>query len=578
MPTEREPSSGAVLQGVAAAPGLASGPVFLWSREPLRLFRREGQDPSAERARLEHAVEAACAQIRALGEQMASRGHGAEAEVFSAHVQVARDRSLHRQTDAALATGVNAEAAWSAAVDAYARRLEALADPVLALRAVDLRDVGDRVLRILMDVPPPVTALAQPSVIIARDLTPSETASLDPDRVLGFCTAEGGPTSHTGILAKALGLPAVVGLGEAVLAIPPGTPVWVDGGKGQVTIAPDPSVRAALAEAAARASAMAHRELAAAQGPAVTLDGRTLLVAANVGGVEDARAALAHGAEGVGLFRTEFLFLNRAAAPEEDEQAELYRQVLEVMDPRPVIIRTLDAGGDKELPYLDMAAEANPFLGGRAIRLCLAQPELFLRQLRALLRAGTGHDLGIMFPMIATLDELRSARELLVQASRQLRERGCAQCERPRVGIMVEIPAAALMADRLAREVDFFSIGTNDLTQYTLAADRTNPKVAYLNDPCHPALRLVDRTARAARDSDIPVGVCGEMAGDPEAVTLLVGLGIDELSMSPALIPHAKSLVRSLALDRAVALAQEALDQESAQEVRRVVRQALKVG
>jgi phosphoenolpyruvate-protein phosphotransferase len=316
--------------------------------------------------------------------------------------------------------------------------------------------------------------------------------------------------------------------------------------------------------------------LAAAPGPAVTLDGRAVTVAANVGGVEDARTALARGAEGVGLFRTEFLFLQRTAGPAEDEQAALYGQVLAVMNQHPVIIRTLDTGGDKELPYLAQPPEANPFLGGRAIRLCLSQPDLFRAQLRALLRAGAGHDLGIMFPMIATLDELRRAREQLDQARRELQERGCTQCERPRVGIMVEIPAAALTADLLAREVDFFSIGTNDLTQYTLAADRTNPRVAYLNDPCHPAvLRLVARTVQGAKAAGIPVGVCGEMAGDPEALPLLVGLGIDELSMSPALIPRAKALVRRISAGWAEALARAALDLDSAAAVRRLVRDGL---
>jgi phosphoenolpyruvate-protein phosphotransferase len=576
MQPSTDPTSGTVLQGVAGAPGLACGPLYRWAREPLRLVRQEGQDPAAERARLEGAVAQACAQIEQLERQVAAGGHAAEAGVFGAHLQLVRDRALHRQAGAALEAGSNAEAAWSDAVEAYAGRLAALPDPAFALRAADLRDVGERVLRILLGLPAAPAAPAQPSVIVARDLTPSETVSLDPATILAFCTAEGGPTSHTAILAKALGLPAVVALGEAVLAIPPGTALWVDGARGQVTIAPDPAAQAALAEAGTSAADLARTELAAAQGPAVTRDGRAVAVAANVGGVEDARAAVARGAEGVGLFRTEFLFLNRAAGPGEDEQASLYGQVLAVMGRRPVIIRTLDAGGDKELPYLGRPPEANPFLGVRAIRLCLAQPDLFRCQLRALLRAGAGRDLGIMFPMVATLDELRRARALVDQARRELRERGCAQCERPRVGIMVEIPAAALTADLLAREADFFSIGTNDLTQYALAADRTNPRLAHLNDPCHPAvLRLVAATVQGAKAAGIPVGVCGEMAGDPEALPLLVGLGIDELSMSPALIPRAKALVRRISAERCKELSTAALDLDSAAAVRRLVRNGL---
>lgn len=527
-----------------------------------------------ERARLDQAVQTAIVQIRALSEQMAAEGHAAEAEVFGAHIQLVQDKGLLRKVTAGLASGMNVEAVWSETVEAYARQLEALPDPTFRLRAADLRDVGERVLRILLNAPIETTALDHPSVIIARDLTPSETVSMDKRFVLAFCTAEGGPTSHTAILAKALRLPAVVNLGAGLLEIPTDTLLLVDGAQGVVTIAPDENAQAAFAARIAQASSQSQNELAAAHTPAVTRDGKRFEIVANVGGQDDARTALEYGAEGVGLFRTEFVFLKRSSSPSEEEQYAAYKGVLEVMEQRPVVIRTLDAGGDKELTYLNLPPEANPFLGGRAIRLCLAEPELFKQQLRALLRAGVGHDLRIMFPMIATVEELRNAKALLAEAKQEVRASGGALPEKLQVGIMVEIPSAAIMADRLAHEVDFFSIGTNDLTQYSLAADRTNPKVAHLNDHCHPAvLRLIAQTERAAHEAGIWLGVCGEMASDPEAIPLLIGLGIDELSMSPGLIPHAKSLIRRLTLSQAAALVKSALEQGTAAEVRQVVRE-----
>ena len=566
-------ASGNVLQGISGAPGLASGPAFHWQKQALNIPKRDGQDPIVERVRLEQAIQTACAQIQVLIEQMTAGGLAAEAEVFGAHIQLARDKGLHRRVESVLATGMNAESAWNQTVETYARQLDGMPDATFSLRAADLRDVGERVLRILLNLPIETAALTQPSVIIARDLTPSETVSLKKEFVLAFCTAEGGPTSHAAILAKALRLPSVVSMGEAVLRIPAGTLLLVDGTGGRITVAPDEASQAVFAACSAQASLQSQSELATAHAPAATRDGRSFEIVANVGGVEDAKTALEYGAEGIGLFRTEFVFLQRTASPSEDEQMVSYGAVLDVMGQRPVVIRTLDAGGDKELTYLNLPAETNPFLGGRAIRLCLAQPDLFKQQLRALLRAGAGHDLRIMFPMIATLHELRQAKLLLNEARQEVLAHGLAVPGRLQVGIMVEIPSTAIMADRFAPEVDFFSIGTNDLTQYSMAADRTNPKVAYLSDHCHPAvLRLIAQTTRAAHDAGIRVGVCGEMAGDPEAIPLLAGIGVDELSMSPGLIPHAKCLLRRLTLAQAEILLRSALLQDSAAEVRQLVR------
>jgi phosphoenolpyruvate-protein phosphotransferase len=564
-----------IFQGVSGAPGLASGPAFLWQKSQLSIPSENGHDPAIEQIRLDQAIQTAISQIYALREQMVAEGHTIEAKVFEAHIQLVQDKGLLRKVKTGLATGKNVEAVWSETVEAYARQLDALPDPIIRLRAADLRDVGERVLRILINAPVETTVLNRPSIIIARDLTPSETVSMDKRFVLAFCIAEGGPTSHTAILAKALRLPAVVNLGLKILEIPSGSLLLVDGTKGLVIEAPDEDTQRAFSIRLGQVLAQSQNELVGTKAPAVTRDGKRVEIVANVGSQDDARTALEYGAEGVGLFRTEFVFLKRSSSPTEEEQFVAYKGVLEEMDQRPVVIRTLDAGGDKELTYLNLPTEANPFLGNRAIRLCLAEPELFKQQLRALLRAGAGHNLRIMFPMIATIEELRRAKALLTEAQQEVKASGIMLPEKMQVGIMVEIPSAVIMADRLAREVDFFSIGTNDLTQYTMAADRTNPKVAHLNDHCHPAvLRLIDQTARAAHEAGIWLGVCGEMAGDPEAIPLLVGLEIDELSMSPALIPHAKSLIRRLNLAEVGSLVKSALEMDSAKDVRQLVQES----
>ena len=416
--------------------------------------------------------------------------------------------------------------------------------------------------------------LDRPVIVVARDLEPSQTALLDKHKVLAFCTALGGPTSHTAILAKAIGIPAVVGLGDAVLGLESGAPLLVDGAQGLVVAYPEDATRAAFEGRQASARQVAAGELAQALERAVTQDGRRVEVVANIGSLADARAAVQAGAEGVGLLRTEFLFLNRDLEPDEDEQVAAYRAIFEALGRRPVVVRTLDAGGDKPIPYLDLPREANPFLGLRAIRLCLQRPELFMKQLRALLRAGVGCDLRIMFPMIATLEEIRQARQLLARARSELAARAVPACDRFETGMMVEIPSAVWMAEAFAAEVDFFSIGTNDLTQYTFAAERTNQEVAYLADACHPAiLRQIQRVVQAARGAGRWVGVCGELAGDAQAIPILVGLGVDELSMAPASIPHAKAVLRSWSYPRACQLAEQALRVSTAAEVRQLVKQ-----
>ena len=564
--------------GIAAAPGLAEGPAVLWAEQATVIPRFTHTDPAGERARLAAAREAARAEIAHLRSSVAAQASAAEAAVFDAHAMFLDDSALLKRVGAAIDAGLNAEAAWMDAIAQFADQLAGLADPSLRARAADVRDVGERVLGHLLGlVAQPSLDLRAPSVIVARDLTPSQTAGLDTGLVLAFCTAEGGPTSHTAILAKALGLPAVVALGPAVLDMPPGTLLLVDGDHGEVVVDPDAATRRDFLARREQIAQRTHAELRTAHEPAVTRDGHRVEVAANVGSPKEAASALDAGAEGIGLLRTEFLYLNRQTAPDEQEQLDAYDAVLDAMGGRPVVVRTLDIGGDKQLPYLDLGREQNPFLGWRAIRMCLDQPDFFKVQLRALLRASPGHDLRIMFPMVATLDEVRRAKALLEEARWEVEAAGHAVAPAIQIGIMVEVPSTALLAEQFAREVDFFSIGTNDLTQYTLAAERGNRRVAYLGDACHPAvLRLIQRVVEAAHRSGIWAGVCGELAGDGEAVPLLLGLGVDELSMAPTSIPHIKATIGQLLVREAEQTAHEALQQASAADVRRLVQRHLR--
>jgi phosphoenolpyruvate-protein phosphotransferase len=397
---------------------------------------------------------------------------------------------------------------------------------------------------------------------------------LDKSLVLGFCTARGGATSHTAILARSLGLPAVVGAGDEVSDIVDGARLILDGTEGSLLVEPDEATVADYVEERRVAHAMLEEAQAHAHEPAITRDGRQVEVAANIGNVASARAAMDAGAEGVGLLRTEFLYLERAALPDEEEQYRAYRAILDVFGLLPVILRTLDIGGDKDLPYMDLPDEMNPFLGLRAIRLCLVRPELFRPQLRAALRAGAGHNLRIMFPMVATVGEVRQARALLEECRAELLAEGKPVAEGVEVGIMVETPSAVVMADQLSEVVDFFSIGTNDLGQYTMAADRTNASVADLANGFQPAvLRLVRDVITAAHARGKWVGMCGELAGEPLAIAILLGLGLDEFSMNPPAIPLAKQIIRALTVGEARALAKEALELDSPEAIQALVRE-----
>jgi phosphoenolpyruvate-protein phosphotransferase len=565
-----------IFRGIPASPGFAAGPACPVLSQTIDVQRYRVENTALELARFESALAAARKQLTGIAEQAHGALPAAEAAIFEAHILILDDPELGDQVRQQVQdAGWNVEAAWDGAINAYAQILAGMDNEYLAARAADVRDVGRRVLRLLLNLPEDTFTIgSRPAIIVARDLTPSDTIRLDRRRVLAFCTAEGGPTSHTAILAKSLGIPAVVGAGAQLLAIPAGTHLLVDGERGEVLAEPDAAAAADFQARSGRFAIRAAEALHRASEPAQTRDGKRVEVVANIGGVEDARTALAYGAEGVGLFRTEFLYLERQSAPDEQEQTTAYAAVMQVMETRPVVVRTMDIGGDKELPYLDLGREANPFLGCRAIRISLAEPEMFKVQLRALLRAAGGVcDMRIMFPMIATLAEVRQAKALLAEARRELQAAGAPLPDRLQAGIMVEIPSVVVLADQFAQEVDFFSIGTNDLTQYTFAAERTNEKVAYLADACHPAiLRQIQTVIDAAHRRGIWAGVCGELAGDPDAAPLLLGLGLDEFSMAPTQIPLIKSVLRCWSVTEARALALQALQTESAEEVRALVR------
>ncbi len=561
--------------GIPASPGISRGPAFVYLEQDLSVPRRQIQDSEDELRRLEKAITIASEQITSLQTKAEAETGAEEAAIFEAHALFLQDPTLITAVHEAIQEQrLNAEAAWIDGIEVNAANLDALEDEYFRARAADVRDVGQRVLRILLGVAEgDLTYLTTPSIVLARDLTPSDTVRLDKSLVIGFCTAEGGPTSHTAILAKALGLPAVVGLGRSILDLKYGDPLLVDGGRGEVIAFPDEKIIQEFEARRQKTEAQALVELELAHEPAVTMDGHQVEVVANIGSPQEAQYALKHGAEGVGLLRTEFLYLDRHEEPNEEEQLAAFNSILDAMEDRPVVARTIDVGGDKELPYLDLGVEANPFLGWRAIRMSLDKPELFKTQLRALWRASPGHDLRVMFPMIATLDEVRRAQVLFDDARGEVVAEGHDVADRIQVGIMVEVPSVAVLADLFAREVDFFSIGTNDLTQYTFAAERTNEKVAHLGDACHPAvLRQIQRILKAAHDEGIWVGLCGELAGDPDAVPILLGLGLDEFSMAPSSIPHAKAIIRSWSKSDAQSLAAKVLDLDSAEAVREYVR------
>ncbi|MGN3963445.1 phosphoenolpyruvate--protein phosphotransferase [Burkholderia gladioli] len=566
--TPRDPAT--VIEGVGAGPGFVAGPVRLMRSRTLQIEDR-ADDPLDAATRLEAALASTARELEALARETGARLGEAEGAIFAAQRELLDDAALLDETARLVVDGHGLAWSWHRATEQQAAKLAALPDPLLAARAADLRDVARRVLGHLgdadvegsADVSGDGAGQGAPAILIAEDLTPSDTAQLDPAVTLGFCTVAGGPTSHTAILARTMGVPAAVACGAALLALRDGEHVVLDGNAGRLYAGVSAADSERAAEAQRRFVEAQHRAAANRALPAATLDGHVLEIGANITRPAQVKAAIENGADGVGLMRTEFLFLERHDAPDEEEQYACYRQMVEASGGRHLIIRTLDIGGDKQVPYLNLPRESNPFLGVRGLRLCLRRPELFVPQLRALYRAAMHGPLWIMFPMVSTLDEARQAIALA--------ETVRAELDAPKVplGIMVETPSAAALADHFAELVDFFSIGTNDLTQYVLAIDREHPELARMAESLHPAvLRMIAQTVDGARRHRKWVGVCGGLAGEPLGAAILAGLGVDELSMSVRDIPAVKTRLRASRLDALRALARRALDAADVDAVR----------
>jgi phosphocarrier protein FPr len=554
----------AAIPGISASPGLAIGPLYQFKRGKI-IVEATARDADAEVTHLHQAIATAKAQLQELYDEVKQRSGASNAAIFQAHQEFLDDPDLVNEVTAQIhESHRSAGWVWQQAIEQRASALEELGDPLLAARAVDLRDVGRRVLQLLAGkIEEDARMPDHPVILVAEDLTPSDTASLDPTLTLGFCTAGGGPTSHTAIIARSLDIPAIVGAGPAVLHLNEGSPCILDGEAGNLYPHPSEADLATAQQALKDLQAVREAEKLACYQPAIMTDGHRVEVVANIGAASEAEQAVNAGAEGVGLMRTEFLFLQRSEPPSEAEQYDAYCQMVRALNGLPLIIRTLDIGGDKEIPYLNLPAEENPFLGIRGIRLCFTRPDLFQTQLRAVFRAAQTGPIKLMFPMIATLEDLKTAKEMTEKVRSEI---GADPIE---IGIMVEVPSVALMAEEFAQEVDFFSVGTNDLTQYTLAMDRGHPVLAKQADGLHPAvLRLIHRVVQAAQAAGKWVGVCGGIAGDPKGAAILAGLGVAELSVSIPSVAAVKAKLRGLSSSQTDDLAKRALACRTAKDVR----------
>ncbi|MGG4000255.1 phosphoenolpyruvate--protein phosphotransferase [Anoxybacillus kestanbolensis] len=564
------------LQGIAASNGIAIAKAYRLEHPDLMVEKQTIENPAEHVRRFQQALAKSKEELEAIQAHALKELGEDKAAIFSAHLLVLSDPEFVQAVEQKIEQErVNAEFALHEVASMFIAMFEAMDNEYMKERAADIRDVTKRVLAHLLGV-----TISNPSmiteevVIVAEDLTPSDTAQLNRKYVKGFTTDIGGRTSHSAIMARSMEIPAVVGTKEATAVIQNGDIVIIDGIDGEVivnpteeTIAEYEQKRAAFAAQKAEWAKLVHEQT-------TTSDGHHVELAANIGTPNDVEGVLANGAEGIGLYRTEFLYMGRNELPTEDEQFEAYKTVLEKMEGKPVVVRTLDIGGDKELPYLDLPKEMNPFLGFRAVRLCLNMQDMFRTQLRALLRASVYGNLKVMFPMIATLDEFRQAKAVLLEEKEKLVAEGVAVSDHIEVGMMVEIPAAAVLADQFAKEVDFFSIGTNDLIQYTMAADRMNERVSYLYQPYNPAiLRLIYNVIEAAHKEGKWVGMCGEMAGEELAVPILLAFGLDEFSMSATSILRVRSQLKKLSKQEAERVKDHILSLATAEEVVRFVKE-----
>jgi len=562
-----------IFRGIPVSAGVCRGRILVVGRSRPPISKRQLSDAEApqEVNRLEKALVQTRHQILEV-QRRVNEGTGArEGSIFDAHLLVLEDRTLLDEVVRVIQEEkINAEHAFHRVAERYAATLAAIEDDYLRERATDMRDVTARVLNNLLGLESEVDLrnLQEPCIIISHDLTPSHTAQLDKRKVLGFATDVGSKTSHTAIMARSMRIPAVVGLNGASNELETGQFALLDGFNGVIVVNPTDQTLFEYGQLVRKQVSLQDKLRDMLLKPATTLDGHRLFLTANIEQAADTEQVKANGAEGVGLFRTEYLFINRNYLPSEDQQYQAYREVAAALKPLPVVIRTLDLGGDKFLSHLQVPTEMNPFLGWRAIRFCLQERDLFRHQLRAILRASAEGNVKMMYPMISGLDELAQANALVAEYQAELRKENIPFDEQLEIGAMIEIPSAAIMADSLAKRVKFFSLGTNDLIQYSLAVDRMNEKIAHLYEPTHPAIvRLIKTTVDAAHAQKICVSVCGEMAGEPVLAPLLLGLGVDELSAAPSLVPPVKFVIRRLKLNEAKELAGFALQCESASQI-----------
>jgi len=560
------------LKGIPASPGIAVGKAFLFDTGQLVAAERSIKQDNipSEITRFEEALIKTRYEILAIQKKIAHEMGAQHAEIFNAHLLVLEDRMLIEEViDGLKKEHKCVEYIFSKVITKYIKVFSKMNDEYLKERTSDIEDVGKRILKNLIGAQEKTLSdLKEQVIVVAYDLSPSDTANMHKKHVMGFVTDIGGRTSHTAIMAKSLEIPAVVGLEKATAKIKTGDMLIIDGADGIVIINPDKAVLKKYETKQQKFVEFEKTLLDLKDAPAVTIDGRKVEISANIELPDDVHSVIAHGAEGIGLYRTEFLYMNRSDLPGEEEQFEAYKKVSAKLSKSPVIIRTLDIGGDKFLSQLKVPHEMNPFMGWRAIRFCLAKPEVFKVQLRAILRANVFGNIKVMFPMISGLGELRQAIKVLEEAKQELRNKKMDFNNDIEVGAMIEIPSAAITCDLLAREVDFFSIGTNDLIQYALAVDRANEKIAYLYKPTHPAvLRLIKNVIDAGHKENIWVGMCGEMAADPGFALILLGLGLDEFSMSPVVIPEMKYFISNMKFEDAKKVAEEAMNLSTGEEV-----------
>lgn len=567
------------IEGIAASSGIAIAKAYRLVEPDLSFQKTTIDDPEKEITRFRESLVAAKSQVEAIRDHAKEKMGDDKAAIFDAHLLILNDPEIVNPIEEKIKNEkVNAETAVQETTDMFIQIFEQMDNEYMRERAADIRDVRKRIMAELLNVTIPNPSLISEEVIIvAEDLTPSDTAQLNRQFVKGFTTDIGGRTSHSAIMARSLEIPAVVGTKKATKEIEHGDMLILDGLKGQVHINPTEELLAEYKQKQADYEKQMAEWAKLINEPSVTKDGVQVELVANIGTPNDVEGALRNGAEGVGLFRTEFLYMDRDELPDEEYQFEAYKAVLEGMEDRPVVVRTLDIGGDKELSYLQLPEELNPFLGFRAIRLCLERKDIFRTQLRALLRASVYGNLKIMFPMIATLDEFREAKQVFLEEKEKLTNEGIPVSDDIELGIMVEIPSTAVLADQFAKEVDFFSIGTNDLIQYTMAADRMNERVSYLYQPYNPSiLRLIKNVIDASHKEGKWTGMCGEMAGDETAIPLLLGMGLDEFSMSATSILKARDLIRKLSKKEMEELANQALQMSTVEEVVELVQNTVK--